>query len=231
MLLIHPRAQRAVARLFPALALLACAEAAVADSSVADSSVADSSGAGPAITDSFVADAAVAGGGGLVTTFYVAKFSGEAGWEDVMVNPAFSKYVDHYLAVAALSKEYARRFNGRLALEWEGQVGYDFGGQTYWEFNVVPVMGRWRFGAFEGFDTSVAFGLGLSFTSDLPEIEVELEGESNRELIYWVLELAAGPTDAPWALSLRLHHRSVGYGLFGEDGGMNALGLGMRWKF
>jgi hypothetical protein len=32
-------------------------------------------------------------------------------------------------------------------------------------------------------------------------------------------------------VSLRLHHRSVAYGLLGEDGGMNALGLGMRWKF
>ena len=177
------------------------------------------------------AHAALAEDGEFATTFYVAKFSGEAGWEDVMVNPAFSKYVDAYLAVAALSREYAQRFNGRLAIEWEGQVGYAWGDQTYWEFNVVPLLGRWRFHAFDGFDTALAFGLGLSFTTDMPEIEVELEGESSRSLIYWVMELTAGPTDAPWAVSLRLHHRSVAYGALGEDGGMNALGLGMRWRF
>jgi hypothetical protein len=201
MLLTEPRARRSAARLLAALGLFACADAAVAED------------------------------GELATTFYVAKFSGEAGWEDVMVNPAFSKYVDSYVAVAALSKAYAKAFDGRLEIEWEGQVGYDFGHQTYWEFNIVPVMGRWRFRGVDSYNTSLAFGLGLSFTSDLPEIEVELEGESSRNLVYWVLELLAGPTDAPWAVSLRLHHRSVAYGLLGEDGGMNALGLGMRWKF
>ena len=177
------------------------------------------------------ADLAVAEDGELATTFYVAKISGEAGWEDVLVNPAFSKYVDAYLAVAALSKEYAQGFDGRLAVELEGQVAYSFGDQTYWEFNIVPALLRWRFRPTHGFDTSAAFGLGLSFTTDMPEIEVELEGESSRDLMYWVLEFTAGPTDAPWALSLRLHHRSVAYGLLGEDGGLNALGLGMRWRF
>jgi hypothetical protein len=177
------------------------------------------------------AHAALAEDGEFATTFYVAKFSGEAGWEDVLVNPAFSKYVDAYLAVLALSREYAQAFDGRLAIEWEGQAGYAFGDQSYWEFNIVPLLGRWGFHAFDGFDTSLAFGLGLSFTTDLPEIEVELEGESSRNLIYWVLELTAGPAAARWAVSLRLHHRSVAYGAFGEDGGMNALGLGMRWRF
>ncbi len=90
---------------------------------------------------------------------------------------------------------------------------------------------RWPFHAFEGLETSAGFGLGLSFTTDMPEIEVELEGESSRNLIYWVMELTVGPTNAQWAMSLRLHHRSVAYGLLGEDGGMNALGLGMRWRF
>ena len=169
--------------------------------------------------------------GDFATTFYVADVSGESGWEDVAVNPAFAKYVPDYLAVAALSREYAQRFSGRLDLEWEGQVGYAFGGQTYWQFNAIPVLGRWHFRPRRGFSTSAAFGLGLSWTTDMPNIEVELEGESKRSLIYWVMELTAGPIDARWAASLRLHHRSVGFGLMGEDGGMNALGLGMRWRF
>jgi hypothetical protein len=30
---------------------------------------------------------------------------------------------------------------------------------------------------------------------------------------------------------LRLHHRSTAYGLFGNDGGANALTLGVRYAF
>jgi hypothetical protein len=169
--------------------------------------------------------------GDFATTFYVADISSECCWENVAINPALAKYVPDYLAVAALSREYAQRFNGRLDIEWEGQVGYAFGGQTYWQFNAIPVLGRWHFRPISGFSTSAAFGLGLSWTTDMPDIEVELEGESKRSLVYWVMELTAGPVDARWAVSLRLHHRSVAFGLMGEDGGMNAIGLGMRWRF
>ena len=66
---------------------------------------------------------------------------------------------------------------------------------------------------------------------ELPELEVELEGDSRQLLVYWVAELTAGPPEASWAVSLRLHHRSVAYGLFGEEGGMNAVGLGVRYMF
>jgi hypothetical protein len=50
-------------------------------------------------------------------------------------------------------------------------------------------------------------------------------------LIYWVAELTAGPVNAPWAVSLRLHHRSVAWGLMGDEGGINAVGLGLRHRF
>ncbi len=65
----------------------------------------------------------------------------------------------------------------------------------------------------------------------MPEAEVEIEGESHQWLVYWVAEITAGPVNAPWALSLRLHHRSVAWGLMGDDGGMNAMGLGLRYRF
>jgi len=35
---------------------------------------------------------------------------------------------------------------------------------------------------------------------------------------------------ARWAASLRIHHRSVAYGLMGDEGGMNAVGLGVRYR-
>ena len=59
---------------------------------------------------------------------------------------------------------------------------------------------------------------------------MQLEGESHQLLIYWMMELTAGPVQSPWSVSLRLHHRSVAYGLMGDEGGMNAVGLGLRYK-
>lgn len=166
------------------------------------------------------------------TTFYVAQISGEEGWEDVFFNPAFSNYVDDYLIVGALSRKYALYRNGALQLEAEGQVAYNFGDQHHWEFNVAPLMARWlRFPWNHTVATTAAFGLGLSYATEVPEIEVELEGESEKLLIYWVAELTAGPPGAIWSVSLRLHHRSVAYGLLGEEGGMNAVGLGLRFQF
>lgn len=170
--------------------------------------------------------------GRWAATLYAAQVSSEPGWEDVLVNPIDAEYVSSFLAVAGVSRGYAHYNAGALQIEAEGQIAYSFGDQQYWEFNVVPVVLRWqRFPWSRTVATSAAFGLGLSYTTELPEIEVELEGESNKLLVYWVAELTAGFPDKPWSLSLRLHHRSVAYGLMGDEGGMNAIGLGVRWQF
>jgi hypothetical protein len=170
--------------------------------------------------------------GKWAATLYAARISSEEGWEDVFINPVGADYVDAYLAVAGVSRGYAHYKGGALQLEAEGQVAYAFGDQQYWEFNVVPVVLRWqRFPWSRSVATSAAFGLGLSYTTELPEIEVQLEGESKQLLVYWVAELTAGLPDSPWSVSLRLHHRSVAYGLMGDEGGMNAVGLGIRRQF
>jgi hypothetical protein len=164
--------------------------------------------------------------------FYLAKVSSASGWEDVMIDPVGAGYIGDYLAVAALSETYGHYRGGRLDIEAEGQIARNFGEERYWQFNVVPVMLRWHQSPWSyGFATSTAFGLGLSYATQLPQIEVELEGKSRQWLVYWVAEVTAGPVDGPWAVSLRLHHRSVAYGLFGDEGGMNALGMGLRWRF
>jgi hypothetical protein len=183
---------------------------------------------------SFAAHDAVASDldGKWAATLYAARISSEAGWEDVFINPVGADYVDAFLAVAGLSRGYAHHSGGALQIEAEGQIAYAFGDQQYWEFNVVPVVLRWqRFPWSRAVATSAAFGLGLSYTTELPDIEVELEGESKRLLVYWVAELTAGLPDSAWSVSLRLHHRSVAYGLMGDEGGMNAVGLGIRRQF
>jgi hypothetical protein len=168
----------------------------------------------------------------LAATFYVAQTSTEEGWEDVFINPVGADYANDFLAVASVSRRLARYREGALQFEMEGQVAYHFGRQENWEFNAIPAMVRWReFPWSQVLATTAAFGLGLSHTTSMPELEVELEGESRRTLIYWVAELTAGLPERPWAVSLRLHHRSVGYGLMGDEGGMNAVGLGLRWQF
>ncbi len=67
--------------------------------------------------------------------------------------------------------------------------------------------------------------------SEVPEVEVELEGASEKLLLYWNIDVTLGPPRSSWALLLRLHHRSGGFGLLADDGGMNAVALGVRVAF
>jgi hypothetical protein len=166
------------------------------------------------------------------TTVYGARMSSETGWEDILLNPFEAQYEDVFLVAGALSRSYAAYKDGALILEAEGQVARYFGDQDHWEFNAVPLALRWhRFPWSHRVETSAAFGLGLSYATELPPVEVEIEGESAQLLVYWMLEATAGPVDAPWSLSLRMHHRSVAYGLMADEGGMNAVGLGVRYEF
>jgi hypothetical protein len=172
-----------------------------------------------------------AGVGDWYTTVYGARISTQPGWEDIIIDAPGTEFVDSYLLSAALSCEYSVRKEGALTLEAEGQVVKHFHDQTHWEFNALPIVLRWnRFPWSQKLKSSAAFGIGLSYATELPPVEVQLEGESHQLLIYWVMELTAGPVHSPWSVSLRLHHRSVAYGLMGDEGGMNAVGLGLRYK-
>jgi hypothetical protein len=176
--------------------------------------------------------AALAETGDWSATIYGARISTQPGWEDLILDTAGTEFVDSYLFVGALSRQYAERYDGALAIEWEAQVVRHFGDQHHWEFNGLPILLRWqRFPWSKRVASSAAFGIGLSYATQMPRVEVELEGESRRALVYWVMELTAGPPHSRWAVSLRLHHRSVGYGLMGDEGGMNAVGLGVRFAF
>jgi hypothetical protein len=165
-------------------------------------------------------------------TVYAARISSEATWQHVLKDPLGTGFVDSYLVAAALAQRYASFLGDGLALEAEGQAVYHFGEQNHWEFNAMPVVARWQRFPWSGrFASSAAFGLGLSYATEVPAVELRLEDTSDRLMIYWVAELTAGPRDARWAISLRLHHRSDAFGLMGEDGGMNAVGLGIRYGF
>ena len=169
----------------------------------------------------------------LAFTVYAARISAEATWQHVVSDPFGSDYTNAYLVAASLAREYARRSDGALRIEMEGNLAYNFGDQRHLEFNVAPMVLRWtRFPWSHRVETTAAFGLGLSYATELPEVELAIEGDTRQLLIFWVMEVTAGPPNAPWSIVLRLHHRSTGWGIMGvDDGGMNAPGIGFRYQF
>lgn len=106
-----------------------------------------------------------------------------------------------------------------------------FGRQDNWEVNLVPAIVRWSPGrALRPLD-SLAFGLGVSYASDLPAVEIARAGTASREKWYWMMEASFGTGREDRTYFLRLHHRSTGNGSFGEGGSTNAVVVGIRQTF
>jgi hypothetical protein len=162
---------------------------------------------------------------------YGGRMSSEATWQKIITGPGNAEWTDAWLAVAGIIDHTSWNF---LGFEWEREVNVAryFGDQDHWEFNVAPLVARWTRMPFrDRVRSSVAFGLGLSYATQVPPVEVELEETSERLLVFWMMELALSPPEADWAVSLRIHHRSGAFGLVAEAGGMNAVTLGLRRRF
>ncbi len=152
-------------------------------------------------------------------------------WEQTFIEPHKLQFEGGGIVGAAASARLAEPLRG-LTLEVEGQVVRHFGAQTHWEVNAPLAVARWsRFPWGERLATSAAFAIGPSFASETPRLEVRNQGESSRAMVYWMIEVEAGRPDSDWSLVGRLHHRSTAYGTFGDDGGSNALALGLRRRF
>jgi hypothetical protein len=152
-------------------------------------------------------------------------------WDDFFQPDGHIHFEDSYLVAATLAKRIGR-WEDKASYEIEGQIVKHFHLQTNWEFNALATV-RWEaFWWDEFLDTSLAFGLGPSYATDEPEIEIENDGDTSRFLVYWMLELAAAlPSHPNTALIVRIHHRSNAYGLVAEEGGSNALAVGLKWIF
>jgi hypothetical protein len=126
---------------------------------------------------------------------------------------------------------YDRPIGARWSVGFEVQATYHFGDQTYGEFG-LPLTVRYR-PAEPWIPTmeSMAFGLGMSHTTEIPDIEVRTRGGSRRDLIYWMLEaeFETGSPDLHWFF--RIHHRSDAWGTLKPEGGSNALAIGLRKTF
>jgi hypothetical protein len=140
-------------------------------------------------------------------------------------------FVDAYLITGAVAWTFKRFLDDKLSLEVEGNVGKYFGDQENWEFNVA-VAGRWhKFPWSDTVATTVAWGVGPSYATEVPKVEETTHSSSQRWLVFWFAEITLGPPESRWAAIFRLHHRSTGFETVAKDGGSNTLAVGLKFLF
>jgi hypothetical protein len=139
---------------------------------------------------------------------------------------------DSSLLALALSRRFYT-FRDLFDLEFEGQVAKHFQEQNHWEFNFLGTF-RWiKFPWDQYVDTSLAAGAGFSYATAEPEIEFKNHGNVSKFLGYLMFEAAFSLPSLPrWDVFTRIHHRSGAGGIFNDvNGGSNAYGVGLRYKF
>ncbi len=138
------------------------------------------------------------------------------------------------LIAVALGKHLTSVFNPNLKLGIEGQLVRHFGGHPHGEVNGLMLL-RWtRFPWHQSLNTTFAGGAGLSYATEVPEIEQIQDRQSAQLLGYLLVEITLGlPSHPKWSLATRIHHRSGADGMFssGVYGASNALGLGLSYSF
>lgn len=143
-----------------------------------------------------------------------------------------ANFVDSQLLVAAAEWTFWREPQKRFSLGLESNVAKHFGYQNHWEFNLPILTTSWdKFPWEDTVEQSLGFGMGPSVTTELPRTEEEINESSRHLMLYWHIETSFARPGSPWAILFRLHHRSTAYGVFGEEGGSNALTTGLRYRF
>jgi hypothetical protein len=119
----------------------------------------------------------------------------------------------------------------RFRFSMEAQLARYFGSQESWEVNLVPAMihyvPRDGIGPLE----SLGFGIGFSYASEPPAVELARGDETTQEKWYWTLEAAFESGDPDLEYILRIHHRSTGFGSIGSGRSTNAVVIGLRQGF
>jgi hypothetical protein len=137
---------------------------------------------------------------------------------------------DTYIAVAALAREFWR-YEDYISFEAEGQLGKFFGKEHQGQINAL-VIARWlKFPWDKYVDTSFAVGEGLSYNTEVSQIEKDDDEDAGRWLNYLMFELTLGlPRYPRWNFVYRVHHRSSVRGLIGA-GGSNYPTIGFKYAF
>jgi hypothetical protein len=158
-------------------------------------------------------------------TLYAGAFSTDHLYEILTFS---ANYEQSYVGVAALSWQFFR-LGEHIRLEVEGQVAKHFGEQHHWELNAL-VIGRWVTFPWNAYlDTTFAVGEGISYATEVPELERE-EGAS-QWLNYLLFEVTfALPKYPEWAIVGRIHHRSGFFGALAPNGS-NVVAAGIKYRF
>ena len=162
-------------------------------------------------------------------TLYGARLSANSFGETLTFQ---SEYENSYILALAVSKKVLS-FRESLDIELEGQVVKHFKEQNHWEFNVLSVF-RWLPFFWDIYiDTSLAIGVGLSYATKNPPIELTYLGPSPKLMGYLMVEFAFCLPDVPkYSFVVRIHHRSGANGLFGNrHDASNAFGFGIKYLF
>lgn len=174
------------------------------------------------------ADAPPPASGNKALTVYAGRMTNEHWYQSLTPGADF---VDSRLATVAWSQTFLRPAARSWSLEWEANATKHWGLQDHWEYNLA-LSGRWhRFPWNDTINTSIAYGLGPSYATEIPPHEVARGGNSQKWLAFWYLELALSPPGSGWSGILRLHHRSDAFGLLGDTGSADALTLGIHHAF
>lgn len=147
-------------------------------------------------------------------------------WEDVLWPSSGIETRDSYLLGGSLSREWSMGSFGFAGVE--SGLYRHAGEQDLWEISVPLYVRSQR--PEPGYIPNLALGLGLSYTSRVPEVEVDRKGESQNLLLAWFIELEFR-SHAQTRPYFRLHHRSDGFGFLDVDSGSNAVGIGLRRDF
>ena len=81
--------------------------------------------------------------------------------------------------------------------------------------------------------TTAGFGEGVSFATEKPSYETEINNMTSQWLNFLMFDMTFALPDYPnWALQLRLHHRSGIFGLINNiSGGANFFTAGLKYTF
>jgi hypothetical protein len=150
-------------------------------------------------------------------------------FEDVF-RPGEVDFVDSQMLGVALGRDWALN-DSRWTLGLEMQVLRHFGTQDHWEVNLPLILRYHPQRPWPRSLDSLAFGVGPSYATELPEIEIRNDGDTRRSLVYWLLEAEFQVPRRGETLFLRLHHRSDAFGLLEPQAGSNAVVLGYRLSF
>lgn len=181
----------------------------------------------------FVHNYAFAQDGDLEKSYAISVYGGvmtDDNWRQSISGQAGT--VDSYLLATALSWRFYTPRHHLWALELEGNIARHFGIQDHFEFNLPIITVRWLWFPWNKYlETSIAYGIGPSYATTLPEYERMNSHPSDQFLLFWHLEADFRVPGSAWAFLARLHHRSSGYGLMARSGGGNVLTMGLRYNF